>query len=161
MGSTVFINTSLKSGADIHAGQQTFARYFYRMSDTFFMLQDNVWCSSFINMVMTGPWPVPFIKVQDICPVPWFMDISRCLSVSMWGFRLATLDRFACSGFARGAYTHTDSPFILIFLWLCFCPFLSKKFWFFLETKKFYVFMRFGPRRSFYEKSSGVLQTKL
>ena len=35
----------------------------------------------------------------------------------------------------------------------CFC------FW---ETKKFYIFsMCFGPRRSFYEKSSGVLRTKL
>ena len=73
---TYFSEMRHKSGADIHAGQRTFARYFYRMSDTYFMLQDNVWYSSFINMAMTSPWPVPFIKVQDICPVPCFMDIS-------------------------------------------------------------------------------------
>ena len=73
------------AGADIHIGQRTFARYFYRMSDTFFMLQDNVWYSSFINMVMTGRWPVPFIKVQDICPVPCFLDISPCIPyLNLW-----------------------------------------------------------------------------
>ena len=53
------------------------------------------------------------------------------------------------------------------FVTLCFRPFPSKKF-FFEKPRNFKFFMRFGPRRSFYEKSSdvrrpasGVLRTKL
>ena len=38
---------------------------------------------------------------------------------------------------------------------------ISLKKIFFGETKKFCVFYAFGPRRSFYKKSSGVLRTKL
>ena len=43
------------------------------------------------------------------------------------------------------------------FVTLCFCPFYKKNFFFFFEKpRNFQFFMCFGPRRSFYEKSSGV-----
>ena len=55
-----------------------------------------------------------------------------------------------------------------LILWLCFRPLLPKKFFFFEKPRNFMFFMCFGPRRSFYEKTSGVwrpasgvLRTKL
>ena len=42
------------------------------------------------------------------------------------------------------------------FVTLCFRPFYQKKKIFFEKPRNFQFFMCFGPRRSFYEKSSGV-----
>ena len=86
----------------------------------------------------------------------WILIIYTSILLNRWSHDLMT-------DIILASKTHTSFWVTKLILWLCFCPFLPKFFFFFFfffffwEDKKFYVFfMYFGPRRSFYEKLSGV-----
>ena len=113
--------------------------YIYLLQFKFHLLWLLVWFMIFVFTQKSRNVFTVFFN-ENVHPLVQWFDLSFCIKQLIWFHFWVTK----------------------LILWLyVFVHNYQKQFFFFEKPRNFQFFMCFGPRRSFYKKSSGVLRTKL